>query len=245
MGNIHISGSGRVAADGSEYDEVRISGSGRISGTLHCKSIGVSGSGRFEDAVVCEGDTRMSGSGHFDGDLDSNTVHVSGAGKFARSVRCNQMRVSGAVKVGGNVDGGDITLSGAANIDGGVNAEHIRISGVSTIGGLLNAEHIEIRLGGLNQISEIGCSRLEVVPDGALTRGFHFSLFGKRFGTGGARTLETNIIEGDELLLCDTRAKVVRGKLVQIGPGCEIGRVEYTDRLEVDPTSEVAEQVRL
>lgn len=246
MGNIHISGSGRVAADGSVYDEVRISGSGRISGTLRCGSIGISGSGHFEDDVVCDGATKMSGSGHFGGDLDSNSIRISGAGKFAHDVRCDRMSVSGAVNVGGNVDGNDITLSGAARVKGNVSAENIRISGVATIDGLLNAEHIEIRLGGINRINEIGCAKLEVGTDGInAARGFHFSLFGMHFGTGGCSTLDTNIIEGDELILCDTKAKVVRGKTVRIGPGCEIERVEYTDWLEVDGASEVGQQIRL
>ncbi|MNR67595.1 hypothetical protein D3C85_1916860 [compost metagenome] len=40
------------------------------------------------------------------------------------------------------------------------------------------------------------------------------------------------VIEGDDIYLENTRAKVVRGNQVVIGPGCEIDLVEYKVLLE-------------
>ncbi|MCL6576409.1 hypothetical protein [Kyrpidia sp.] len=36
-------------------------------------------------------------------------------------------------------------------------------------------------------------------------------------------------IEGDDIYLENTRARVVRGTRVQIGPGCQIGLLEYSE----------------
>jgi hypothetical protein len=41
--------------------------------------------------------------------------------------------------------------------------------------------------------------------------------------------LETNLIEGDDIYLEYTEAAVVRGKKVTLGPGCEIGTLEYSE----------------
>jgi hypothetical protein len=51
-------------------------------------------------------------------------------------------------------------------------------------------------------------------------------------------------IEGDKVELEHTEAGVVRGNHVKIGPGCEIGRVEYRDKLEVHKGSTVKEKVQ-
>jgi cytoskeletal protein CcmA (bactofilin family) len=39
--------------------------------------------------------------------------------------------------------------------------------------------------------------------------------------------LEAEIIEGDEIMLENTTAKIVRGNNVMLGAGCDIGTVEY------------------
>ena len=51
-------------------------------------------------------------------------------------------------------------------------------------------------------------------------------------------------IEGDQVELEYTQAKVVRGKYVRIGAGCEIDRVEYSGDLTVEG-GVVREQVRV
>jgi hypothetical protein len=47
------------------------------------------------------------------------------------------------------------------------------------------------------------------------------------------------MIEGDEILLENTKADVVRGKNVQIGKGCEIGLLEYQDSYKLETGSVV------
>ncbi|MGA8943178.1 MAG: hypothetical protein WB502_10735, partial [Thermoactinomyces sp.] len=55
------------------------------------------------------------------------------------------------------------------------------------------------------------------------------------------KSLSADVIEGDEIELEYTRAKVVRGKNVKIGPGCKVDLVEYQDSYDADSDAEVKE----
>jgi len=59
-------------------------------------------------------------------------------------------------------------------------------------------------------------------------------------GTLTAGTIEANSVE-----LEGTRAKVVRGAEVVIGPGCEIDRVEYSKSLDVAEDALVREKIKV
>jgi len=61
----------------------------------------------------------------------------------------------------------------------------------------------------------------------------------------GTAELRANVIEGDEVHLEDTTAETVRGKTVEIGPGCQIGTVEYSDKLDVHPNAEVKDRKKV
>lgn len=244
MGNINISGSGRIEADGSLYDDVKISGSGTIDGNFHCKNVTVSGSGRTNGDIFCEGAVKVSGSGKFEGNVEADSVTISGSGHFCKNVKANSVRLSGSGHVNGSLKGGDITVSGSAHIDGEVSADTVKIGGSAHIGGLLNADQIDLSLGNC-VISEIGCSRLDVHRSDNnfnTIKIFGISIFSSG---GGTHSLKCGTIEGDELNLCYTEADVVRGKTVKVGEGCVIKKVEYSDSIEIAPDAKVGEQVKI
>lgn len=54
--------------------------------------------------------------------------------------------------------------------------------------------------------------------------------------------LIADVIEGDRVYLENTEAAVVRGKEVIIGPGCSIGTIEYENKYECDPHSQIKEK---
>jgi hypothetical protein len=70
-------------------------------------------------------------------------------------------------------------------------------------------------------------------------------LLGKLFTGGGTAELHTSQIEGDEILLEDTTADIVRGKRVEIGPGCNIESVEYSESLRVVDGATVRNRSRI
>ena len=52
--------------------------------------------------------------------------------------------------------------------------------------------------------------------------------------------LITDIIEGDEIYLEYTKAKIIRGNNVELGPGCEIELIEYKNSYKQDETAIVS-----
>ncbi|HEX3028548.1 MAG TPA: hypothetical protein VHT34_04435 [Clostridia bacterium] len=67
---------------------------------------------------------------------------------------------------------------------------------------------------------------------------FIFLLFSKGFG------LQADVIEGTDIYLENTKAKVVRLNKVKIDPDCNIDQVEFTDSIEVTTGSVVKNQVK-
>ena len=64
------------------------------------------------------------------------------------------------------------------------------------------------------------------------------------FGRGAdRRRLEVQSVEGDDVYLEETRAGVVRGSRLKIGPGCKIGAAEYGESLQIDPKAKVERHV--
>jgi hypothetical protein len=76
--------------------------------------------------------------------------------------------------------------------------------------------------------------------------GVELGKVGERVGYAFAGHLsgcvEADTIEGDEIFLENTHARIVRGKKITIGEGCEIEMVEYSESLEVSPKARVKHQ---
>lgn len=227
LGSINISGSG--TASGGVYEEVKISGSGKATGDIEAKRIGVSGSACFNGCVKAE-TFKCSGSFQIDGKLDAGECSCSGSGRMEGDVNAASLRVSGSVTADGNVMAKEANISGSAKVAGDLQGDDVRASGLLNIGGLLSADKIEISLYGHSHIREIGGESITVRAHGG---GLH-SLFHGKCGS-----LEVESVEGDDIYLESTTAKVVRGQRVKIGPGCRIGRVEYGESLETDECAQV------
>lgn len=57
--------------------------------------------------------------------------------------------------------------------------------------------------------------------------------------------INIEIIEADKIYLENTKAKLVSGKNVDIGPRCNIETVEYIDNLSIDVSSKVGKSVKI
>ena len=207
----------------------------------HCSSSGEIAGGEY-------GEIRVSGGAKMTGDVVCDTLHVSGGVKAAKDLTCGELRASGSLKVEGTltaaaakISGGvkvqgtvkiteQLSLSGGLKTGGDVSAERFSCSGKVEIPGLLNAETIELSIGSRCEVENIGCTTLKVKKD---FTGFRI---------GAKPCLKTESIEGDTIELEYTEAEVVRGKNVTIGKKCRIGRVEYSETLDIRDGGEVEEQ---
>lgn len=237
LNDISISGSGKVA--GGEYNNIRISGSGKITGDVICESLHISGSGKAEGIEARE--IKASGSFHASGIVKAEIIHVSGSAHIDGAIEAGEIRISGAFHANSAVTGKTVRISGSMHADSGIEADNVIVSGAARVGGLLNAEAIEINLNGTSDISEIGCERISVKN----SRNAGFSLFGLFKINTIRHTLTSNSIEATEAFLENTKCDVVRAKRIVIGEGCEIGRVEYEETIEIHEGAVVKEQVRI
>jgi len=234
--SVSISGAGKLG--GGEYGRVTISGSGKVDGDLVAEELRISGSGKVSGRTEA-GQITVSGSARFDGDVVAEEIRVSGSTRVDGGVETKELTCSGSFRAGGHVSAEYLKATGSLGVGGDAEADIFRASGGFDIDGLLSADKIEIHIGGRCRAREIGGERIEVRRAGGSLLAGLVRILG--VGAGVSR-LETTLIEADQIVLEDTTADVVRGKEVEIGPGCRIGTVEYSEALKVHEDAEVKER---
>ncbi|MBE6626470.1 MAG: polymer-forming cytoskeletal protein [Ruminococcaceae bacterium] len=222
-----ISGKGSIG--GGTYNQVEISGSGKVNGDINCASFDSSGSAKVDGNLTCAG-----------------TVDVSGAFKVEGNVKCETLDGSGAVKITGNVEATDIDVSGALSVGGDCSAECVEINGGIKVVGLLNAEDIDITIS-----SAIGDIRIGQIGGGTVKiKRRHFDgpirfVFTSKAGKKSTY-LSTELIEADRVELENVIADTVRTIDAVIGDECEIGTLEYSGEIiEISEKAKVGNIVKI
>ncbi|MBQ8400495.1 MAG: polymer-forming cytoskeletal protein, partial [Clostridia bacterium] len=218
-------------------------GSGRVNGDLDCDSMTINGSGSVRGGLRTNGSFTINGSGRVEGSITGQGhVAINGSGKVEGSVHCHSFRSSGSASIGGDCEGEDMEMNGGGQIRGLLNGEKVRVF-------LYNNNHAEI--------GSIGGTDILVAhkPGGGNGSGggWKIRIFGIEIVRGGIGDganhpgeLKTDTIEGDVIDLSYTHAGRVSGRVVKIGPGCRIGKLEYTESADVDAENSVVEEtVRL
>lgn len=219
-GDLTVNGIGRAA--GGWYRYVSVDGIATINGDVKCETIRVNGISKMKGNIEAD-QLDVHGVMNGEGDIDANTVTIEGKVRMRGSVAGDEIRMNGWLKLTGNCE-----------------AEKIIVHGGLDLSGLLNAGQIEIGLQARCSANEIGGTSIRVKR----TNKRRLGLLGY-FIPKLVPKLEAKLIEGDDVTLEATSAGVVRGRDVVIGPGCTIGRVEYTKELTVDPSSTVRERVQI
>ena len=235
--NIRISGSGVIS--GGRYGTVHISGSGKCMEALEAESVHISGSGRFQN--VSAGSIHISGSASFDGQVIAKQLRVSGSVRLSQPTESDEMHVSGSIEASSALRGVSGCVSGSIRADDGAEVEEMQISGSAHISGLLNAERLTIKLNGRSKIDEIGGNDIQVFPAHEIQGGILRFLF----GSVNPHKLACKSIEGTNVNVENTDCEMIRANTVRIGPGCQIGAVEYADSVEIDESSKVITQKRV
>jgi cytoskeletal protein CcmA (bactofilin family) len=121
-------------------------------------------------------------------------------------------------------------------------AEVFLAKGSFTIGGLLNAGQIDIILYGGCRAKEIGGEKITVKKPG-IAHKLKRLIFSYIFRVNV--DLQADVIEGDEIYLEHTYAKIVRGNNVTIGPGCDIEVVEYKNNFHEQKGAIVKDKIKM
>lgn len=209
---------GRGSAGGGKYNSVLINGSGTIDGDLECIRLNINGYGDVK------------------GNVKANSVDIHGNSPIKGSLRAKKAKIHGTADINGNLSVDEAETYGSISVNGDCNAEIFKIEGTFAIKGLLNAGELKLSLYGSSEACEIGGAEITVKKGGKL------SFLGLKdiFTSGGHdRELTVDIIEGDDVYLENTQAKVVRGNTIILGSGCKIELVEYRNNFKNDEGAEV------
>ncbi|MCY9512843.1 polymer-forming cytoskeletal protein [Paenibacillus apiarius] len=218
--DISISGFGN--SSGGTFQRVRIDGMGEINGDVACASFVSNGKGKIT------------------GSIQADKFEVRGMCTVKGSMQADHSRIDGTISIGGRLTGETIEINGTASVAFDCEAERFKSHGSFDIGGLLNAGAIDIKLLHSCRAREIGGEHISVM------QGKPLSVFSKLFSTlFSSPHLETDTIEGDKVVLEYTKARVVRGTQVIIGPGCEIDLVEYKQSVQLHESARVNNHIRI
>jgi cytoskeletal protein CcmA (bactofilin family) len=237
--DIRISGSG--SAGGGKYNEVSISGSGNINGNMECVDFKTSGSSKVIGDLKAS-TIKISGSTRIEGNVEVEEMKVSGSAHVVGQIKCQSIKINGSAHIGGSLYAEEVTIAGSAHIEKNCEAECFKASGSFKIKGLLNAGEVNIRIGANCNVQEIGGEHIEIRVS-PLDNSFFRKVIDKMFNSKGELT--TSLIEGDEIYLQNTNAKIVRGNNITIGEGCNIGLVEYSGEIIISNDSIVKEQKQI
>lgn len=178
------------------------------------------------------------------------TVHVIGHLNVSKNVTTSNLKVSGDCRIAGNCNAGQVNNLGSLRVqhikaDKVVSAGYLSVAqeavtgafyaeGAVKIQSLTANADIEIRLGNKSTI-EIMRTRSNIIvkPSSKL-----INTVMQPF-----RKLTSESIEGQNITLYRTRAKLVCGEEIVVGPGCSIDEIRYSKSLTVHPKSKVGKTV--
>jgi Protein of unknown function, DUF583. len=228
---------GYGSAAGGEFGAVKINGYGKISGDVKCGDMRINGAGEMA-GVDCD-TLHINGSGDLTGALKARELKVTGTGAFSGAAHCESATVTGAANFKAGLEAQLLKVTGSLDVKGDCSAERFISSGVFNIDGLLSADHIEVFLDwNRSRAKEIGGADISVKP-GPRGMGVLRALFSH------SPVLEADTIEGNEISLELTKARVVRGNNVSLGDGCDIGLVEYKGTLRKMGNARVGEEKKV
>lgn len=230
--NLNIFGSG--SQSGGHYGKVKITGEGTVTDDLDCELFKTHGTSVLLGNVKAN-HFAIYGTADLQENLKSNLIKIFGTLDVSGDIFSEKMVIRGTGDVGGNIQGEVLDVKGGLSIKGNCEVETFQLEGGFQIDGLLNAGNIQIgmKYDGSNA-EEIGGETINIRKKNSF-----FSL-NKNQGK-----LTAQVIEGDSIYLEHTKAKVVRGKDVEIGPGCEIDLVEYKESFKQHKTTKVKNNKKL
>ncbi|WP_124726871.1 polymer-forming cytoskeletal protein [Staphylospora marina] len=234
--------SGSMSTAGGTFGQVKISGHATVKGDLQCNDFKVNGNADVSGGVRAT-DAVIRGNFMADGDFRASSLQLHGHADIKGDCHADRILLRGMTKIGKSLTGEEMEIKGTVHVKENCEAEVFNIQGSFEIGGLLNAGKIDITLFGGAKVKEIGGETITVNRETITSK--IARLIKSLFSFSMNHTLTADVIEGDDIRLEYTTASVVRGNHVKIGPGCEIGLVEYKNSLDVSPEATVKERKKI
>jgi cytoskeletal protein CcmA (bactofilin family) len=232
---------GSMKLTGGTYDNAAVNGALEINGDLNCDKLEINGILTVNGALK-SGETAVRGSMNVEGTMESEALDIKGKTNIEGNAKIGVINIEGALQSEGRVDAEKIILRGHLHAEEGCNAEEFNALGRFRIEGLLNAEKIECELYGKSYAEEIGGKEINVREGKGINRWISSIFPGFSLMQG---KLIAGTIEGDVIRLENTTAKIVRGKDVYIGEGCDVMLVEYNNDFKASAGAKVKESRKI
>jgi cytoskeletal protein CcmA (bactofilin family) len=218
-GDLIINGFG--SSNGGQFNQVIVNGKGTVNSDIDCEKFECSGTGTVNGNIVSQS-AKISGNGKVNGSIESQYLSIDGSAKVAKNLFVKKLKIAGKAYVGGKIKSDELKLRGKITVEEDCEAEVIKAESQFTIGGLLNADLVDITIFANCKAKEIGGQTILIKQKSSL-----LGLFKGFIPT----QLETELIEGDKIEIENTKAGIVRGNHVSIGPNCIIDVVEHSGEL--------------
>jgi cytoskeletal protein CcmA (bactofilin family) len=235
--------SGVQTIPGGKYNQVNFSGVVKVDGDLDCIELRSDGVFRVAGSVRSNAGW-MNGSAHVNADFRSDTIDVSGDIRVDGSMFVDSITTDGRLVVKGSVKSENIVASGQVKVEGDCSSETFDLKGAFTVEDTLNAGDLNAHIYWSSSAKDICGEKIHVKKgrDNNLIDAFAVLLNPLNFYKA---QLKVETIEGDDIELEQTTAKVVRGNTVIIGDGCKIDLVEYKDNFKMVPKASVGKYVKV
>lgn len=268
FGKVRVYGEGIFQTD-IIAESIKVFGSATFNGKVESDEIQIYGSADFNEPVTCSR-LRLYGAAAFEKSVTFEELTIRGSGEFNENVTVNHIKNSGALEVNGFLIAREVKSYGVMQGEGKFKVENLLSAGVLETKGeiegekiiikgaihnanLINGEDVLIELNDQCKCHSIGASKLVVTRAKRKKRKslFMMSKNSEKSLINEEQMVEVlnkvliaEEIEGDDLELNSTKAKVVRGETIKIGALSKIGMVEYSMSLEIDESAEILQQVR-
>ncbi|HEX7065248.1 MAG TPA: polymer-forming cytoskeletal protein [Bacillales bacterium] len=229
--DLSINGLGSAA--GGAFQRAEINGKGTIHGDIDCVHFESNGRGVVNGEIKAR-TVDINGSATLNGNIDAITIEMNGHARIYGNIAGKEIEIAGSTVIEGNLKARKVNLQGKVTVRRDCEAEAFESDGRIIIGDQLNAGHIDITLRGEARAKGIGGQTVKVRRRMPGWMKWILIVFQPRLYTGR--------IEGDEIDLEHTKAEMVRGNNVRIGPGCEVGLVEYRGDIQEDKGAKVREK---
>ncbi len=240
--NLTINGAGQ--ASGGKYGSININGAGTINGDIECDSLMNNGATTINGGVNSQ-NVELNGASSIKGKVESKVIRTNGSCTIIGEIITDNLIVAGVLNAKENIKAEKIEITGGINAEKDCEAEKYIAKGEVKITGMLNAGEINIEYNGDCSIKEIGGDVIKI-KEGDLSLNNFFEVILMPFITAkkGKRMI-IDTIEGDEINLSNVTVRVVRGRKIYIGEGCEIENVEYSEECFIDTKSKVLRNTKI
>ncbi|MGZ9586051.1 polymer-forming cytoskeletal protein [Paenibacillus marinisediminis] len=233
---------GSSSSPGGAYQQAKITGDGTINGNLDCSLLSCTGNANVKGALSTQ-EMKVRGNLNVLGELIAGKLMIQGQSDVAGDANFREGSISGMMTVGGCLRSERLNVKGGLTVEANCAVETMDVAGSCNIKGLLNVGRLDMSVNWPSEVREIGGEWIQV-RKGSMLKNL-ISFLPSIMKVMPDAKLKSDIIEGDRISLEHTCANVVRGNEITIGPGCEIGRVEYRTHFTQDPDSRIAEVVRV